>query len=194
MGDNEDDELAAKFRAIYERHYRAVVRFLINGLRVPAAEAEDIAQETFVRFWESIRDYRGEAEWAFLEIVARRVYFNKRRADLTEKRRVETNATSLDDIRHWQEPAAKHDDLADRELAQMIVRRLREAMRALPDKQRECLLMRLEGFKYEQIAAILAVTVDAVKSRLRDAKKKLHADLSDLERLPWPEVFPEDEP
>lgn len=193
MADNLDDELAAKFRAIYERHYRAIVRFLINGLRVPVAEAEDIAQETFVRFWESIRDYRGEAEWAFLEIVARRVYFNKRRGDLTEKRRLETNATSLDDIRHWQEPAAKHQDLADRELAQFMVRRLREAMRDLPPRQKECLMMRIDGFKYEQIAAILAVSVDAVKSRLRDAKRKLHADLSDLESLPWPDVFPEDE-
>lgn len=191
MSDDDDDERVAKFTQMYDKYYRAVVRFLVAGLRVPAADAEDIAQETFVRFWEAIRDYEGRAEWAFLEVIARRVYFNRRRAMYSKKRRQETDAVSLDGVRHWQEPAAKQTDYADRESALLIHRRVRDALRALPPKQGQCVTMRLEGFKYEQIAAILDISLDAVKSRLRDAMRTLRAELADLKGLPWPDEFPE---
>jgi RNA polymerase sigma-70 factor (ECF subfamily) len=193
MADDDDDERAAKFTQMYDKYYRAVVRFLVAGLRVPAADAEDIAQETFVRFWEAIRDYEGRAEWAFLEVIARRVYFNRLRAMHSKKRLMETEAVSVDDIRPWQEPSVKPPNYADRESALLIRGRFREALRALPPKQGQCVMMRLEGFKYEQIAAILCISLDAVKSRLRDAVKTLRAELADLKGLPWPDEFPEDE-
>jgi DNA-directed RNA polymerase specialized sigma24 family protein len=44
--------------------------------------------------------------------------------------------------------------------------------------------LQLQDYTYDEIAAALRVTVDAVKSRLRDAKKSLRARLGDAEAFP----------
>ena len=74
-------------------------------------------------------------------------------------------------------PAPEEPDYAERQHAALLRRNLHDAVAALPDGQRQCLSLWLAGFKYDQIGKTLRITVDAVKSRLRDAKKQLRARL-----------------
>lgn len=170
-----------------------MLRFYVRGFRLAEEDAEDLAQEAFLRFYEAMDEYRGEAEWALLEIIARNVLYNRIRSQKTAKR--SANTVSIDDLQPTQQPTAPQDaDYADREAARLLRKRLRTAIETLPAGQRKCLHLWREGFRYTQIAGILGITVDAVKSRLRDAKRDLERELKDdAGRFAWPGTFPEDD-
>ena len=83
------------------------------------------------------------------------------------------------------EPAAPAlPDYARREEAALRSKRLRDSIAGLPPGSRECIQLWLDEFTYDEIAKFLRITVDAVKSRLRDARKTLRAKLGDPNALP----------
>lgn len=181
-GRNGSDE---RYKALYQKYWWRIVRFLMRAFRLSEDDAEDLAQDVFLRVFRTIEDYRGDAEWAFLEVTARNLGLNRVRGLSTQKRKGEK--VEIDDPNVRFEPAAAEGpDYADRENEALRRKRLHDAMRALPDGQRQCLQLYLDDFSYEEIARALRISTDAVKSRLRDAKKLLRARLGDLE-------LPEDE-
>jgi RNA polymerase sigma-70 factor (ECF subfamily) len=181
------------FKTLYAKYFRRMVRFYQGSpFRLSEEEAKDLAQDSFLRFYEAVEDYRGDAEWAFLETIARRVGFNSIRARKTMKRGGGSDL-SLDDVPPSQQPAApERPDYADIEAGKVFRRQVREAMAELSPGQRQCMQLRAEGFRYKQIASILKISIDAVKSRLRDAKKQLQERLGE-EGVNWPDRLPEDE-
>lgn len=166
-----------RFEALYRKNFSRVYRFY-RAYGVADDEAQDLAQETFKRIFESFDRYRGEAEWGFIETTARNVLFNWVRAAKTAKRSAELVAIDDPDLM-VDPPAPEEPDYAERQHAEQRRKRLVEAVAALPAGQRECLRLWMLGFKYNEIATILRTTVDAVKSRLRDAKKQLRERLGD---------------
>jgi RNA polymerase sigma factor (sigma-70 family) len=120
-------------------------------------------------------EYRGEAEWAFLETIARTVAFNYIRASGTAKRSAQTVDIDHPDVANVAAPPIP--DYAEVEEAALRRKRLYTAIANLPESQRLPLQLWLEGFKYDHIAAALQISLAAVKSRLHDAKKHLAEDL-----------------
>jgi len=175
--------LEERFQALYRKYYMRVVRFYVRAFRVSQEDAEELTQDAFVRFYEALDEYRGEAEWAFLETIARNVAYNRIRSRNTAKRNAPT--VNIDDRDRYHEPqAAPEPDYADRQEEVLRRKRLHEAITALTPGQQRCLELWLAEKTYEEIAAALRITVDAVKSRLRDAKKYLRARLGDAGALP----------
>ena len=128
----------------------------------------------------SIDLFRGQDEnvWPFLETIALNVFRNWLRAGKTAKR--SANVVELDDPEFtYEPPAPEGPDYADREQAAQQRRQLAQAVAALPEGQKQCLRLRFEGFQYDEIAAALHITLDAVKSRLRDATRALRTRLGD---------------
>lgn len=165
----------ARFEAIYRKHYGRVYRYY-RASGVADDEAHDLAQDTFKRFFENFDSYRGEAEWAFLETVARNVLYNWLRASRAAKRAA--TMVAIDDPEViYDPPAPAEPDYADRQQTELRRARVRLAVAALSEGQRECIRLWMLGFKYTEIATILKVSVDAVKSRLRDAKRDLRTRL-----------------
>lgn len=175
-----------RFRTLYQKYYRRVVRFYLQAFRLAEEDAEELAQEAFLRFYEAMDEYRGDAEWAFFETIARNVAFNRIRAQKTKKR--SAKLVDIDSENVSRVPAPREPDFADRQHDELQRRQLRQAIAELPQGQRETIQLWLDQFKYEEIAKFLQVSVDAVKSRLRDAKKALRDRLGDGSALP------EDEP
>jgi RNA polymerase sigma factor (sigma-70 family) len=165
----------ARFEAMYRKHYGRVYRSL-RSYGVADGEAQDLAQETFKRIFESFDQYRGEGEWSFIETTARRVLYNWVRAGNTAKRKAELVEIDDPDF-SYEPPAVEEPDLAERQQQALRKTRLRQAVSELSPGQRECLRLWVQGFKYTEIATILRVSIDAVKSRLRDAKKYLRERL-----------------
>jgi RNA polymerase sigma factor (sigma-70 family) len=168
-----------RFEAIYRKHYARVWRYY-RACRVSDDEAHDLAQDTFKRFYERIELFRGqdEAVWPFLETIALNVLRNWLRAGRTAKR--SANIVPLDDPEFSYElPAPEGPDYADREQTALRIARLRQAIAELPKGQKECLRLWMEGFTFEETAQSLRVTLDAVKSRLRDARRALRERLGD---------------
>jgi len=170
------------FRRLYQKYYGRLVRFFLVQMRVSQDEAEELAQDTFFRIIEALDDYRGNAEWAYLETVARNVAYNRIRSHNTSKRRTETvEIDDVDAIAIVNGIAASDDphvNYSEKELASQRTRQLAIAIKALPEGARECMSLWLNEFSYGEIADILKITTDSVKSRLRDAKKLLRASLA----------------
>ncbi len=176
-----------RFKSLYQKYYRRVVRFYVRSFHLSEQDSEELAQESFLRFLEAMDEYRGEAEWAFFETIARNVAYNRIRSLKSGKR--SARMVDIDDPDFAHEPAAPAEpDYADRQEDALLKKRLREAIAELPDGQRQCIQLWLEERRYDEIATVLRISMDAVKSRLRDAKKTLRARLGDDDTLP------EDEP
>lgn len=172
-----------RFQVLYQRYYWRMVRYYVRAFRVSEEDAEDLAQEAFLRFHRSMKDYRGEAEWAFFETIGRNVALNHVRAGRTIKRNgVTVDIDDADAI--GREPAIAAPDYAEREQQALRRKLLHQAIAELPPAQRQCMQLWLDGFQYDEIAKALRTTIDAVKSRLRDAKKHLRARLGPDAALP----------
>lgn len=172
-----------RFESLYRKYYGRVYKFFRN-FRVGDDEAQDLAQETYKRIYETFDQYRGEAEWAFIETTARNVLFNAIRARKTAKRSAPTVDIDGPDFDN-DPPAPSVPDIAERQEAEMRKARLWAAIAELPEGQKQCMELWLGDTKYEAIAKTLRISVDAVKSRLRDARKALRTRLG--------ESLPEDE-
>jgi len=172
-----------RFRPLYQKHYRRVVQFFRRVFRVSEEDAQDFAQETFLRFFQGMDEYRGDAEWAYLEQIARNLAFNKFRSQKTIKRTA--HLVDLDDPEFRFEIAAPPEpDYADRQEMARRKQRFEEEIERLPAGQRQAVQLRRQGFKYQEIAKSLRTTTDAVKSRLRDATKTLRERLGEVIGLP----------
>jgi RNA polymerase sigma-70 factor (ECF subfamily) len=170
IGPNDD-----RFETIYRKHYARVWRYY-RACRVSDDEAHDLAQDAFKRLYERMDQIRGVNEWPFLESITKTILFNWIRAAKTAKRRAVVVA--IDDPDFVYEPAAPpQPDYADLEEEALRRKRLRDAVGELSEGQRACLRLQMQGFEYKEIAKILGITMDAVKSRLRDAKKHLRERL-----------------
>jgi RNA polymerase sigma factor (sigma-70 family) len=174
-----------RFEAIYRKYYGRVFRFY-RAQRVADEDAHDLSQEAFKRLYENFAQYRGEGDWSYVEVIARNVLYNWVRARSTAKRSAEL--VEIDDPEFANEPPAPEEpDYAERQEDEIRRRRLRQAIDGLPSGQRESILLWIDDYQYDEIARMLAVSMDAVKSRLRDAKRLLRAQLGAAE-------LPENEP
>jgi len=166
-----------RFEAFYRKYYRRVYRFF-RDYGIADDEAQDLSQMTFATIYEKFEQYRGEAEWSFIETSARNQLFNWIRARKTAKRGAEVR--SMSDLVWTKEPETDEGpDLATRQEHQMRKAKLWASIAELPEGQRQCMELWLGETRYEAIGKTLGISVDAVKSRLRDAKRALRAELGE---------------
>lgn len=167
-GKGRDHEL---FRSLYGKYYRRIVKFCITVFHLDEDDAKDLAQDVFIRFYEAMDEYRGDAEWAFLETIARRLAYNRIRAARTAMRGAPT--VPIDEPLEREELVTQPPDFAQQQLDARRLQQLREAIPTLPLGQRQCVELLLKDMKYTEIAKTLRISVDAVRSRLRDARREL---------------------
>jgi RNA polymerase sigma-70 factor, ECF subfamily len=171
------------FTALYKKYYRRIVAFYVRAFHLSYEDAKELAQDAFVRFYEAMDEYRGDAEWAFFEKIARNVAYNRIRSGKTKKRSVDL--VDLDDPQFGSGPAGDEPNYAARQEEMLQKKALYEAIADLPPGQRQAMNLRMQGFSYEEIAVALRTTADGVRTRIRDAKKLLSRRLGG--------AFPEDE-
>jgi RNA polymerase sigma-70 factor (ECF subfamily) len=164
------------FRLLVERHQHAVIGTVAKMLGNPS-DAEDISQQVFLRIWRNARRYRPDAKFTtYLFTITRNLVFNETR------RRSRKKEVSADE----REESSQHqiEDSADRRPdAQMLQAELQTAVdaaiAALPESQRMAVVLRrYEQLSYEEIAAVLGLSVSAVKSLLFRARSALRDSLS----------------
>ncbi len=164
----EGDEGA--FRLLVERWERPVFSFLARMLG-DREEAQDLAQETFLRDYTRTRRYRPEGSfrsWLF------RIAGNLARSRL-RKRKILRWVRFEPDLH---DRAAAREG-ADRELERNETERaVRDAVEHLPARQREAVLLkRFHGLSYREIAGAMETTVPAVESLMQRAVAALRKDL-----------------
>lgn len=155
---------------------------LLFRLTENSEEARDLTQETFLRAFQNIQHFRGEAD---LRTWIYRIAINQARNRWRWWRRRRRDSTvSLDSAEsNRREPllatlAEPDKDPEQETLARERERALRSALRGLKRIYREAVVLRdLEGFTYEEIAETLAISVGTVKSRLARGRQELRKRL-----------------
>lgn len=152
---------------------------LLYRLTESREEAKDLTQETFLRAFQSIGSFRGDAD---LRTWIYRIAINQARNRWRWWRRRRRDATvSLDTHEETGRPSLidtlKTDTARDPEkdtLAHERERALRKALGDLRRVYREAVILRdIEGFAYEEIATALDISVGTVKSRLARGRQEL---------------------
>ena len=151
------------------RVFSVAVRMLGN-----AAEAEEVAQEAFLRAHRAIGEFRGDAKLStWLYAITSRLCLNRLAGgERRQARQGEETLLRLADDSHRPDAALERSEL---EAA------LHRAIVELPEDRRIVVVLRdLEGLSYEEIAEALDLELGTVRSRLHRAR----ADLKDkLERF-----------
>lgn len=174
----------AAFGTLVEAYGGRIYNYLLRMVG-DANEAEDLAQEVFVRAWEALPHFRGGGAFStWLYRIATNLAIDAVRR---RKRRpaVESldEAVDVDDGQVERQVADPGRPLEDRLAARELQRAVWEAIAKLPPKLRAVLLMYdFEQLTYQQIAAVLRVPMGTVKSRLFSARQQLRQMLA--ERLP----------
>lgn len=161
------------FEALVERHQHRVVSFARGLVRGSQADAEDVAQEAFVRAWRSLRQFRGASAFRtwLLQIVT-----NVARTHRT--RRLARPEVAVDPNVSEALASAVGGDRVEAALVahDQVVR----ALATLSDEMREVVLLRdREGLDYREIADVLKIPIGTVESRLFRGRARLRAALTD---------------
>jgi RNA polymerase sigma-70 factor (ECF subfamily) len=173
---------AAAFERLVAEHSGDVYALLYR-LTSDTEEARDLTQETFLRAFQSINRFRGDAN---LKTWIYRIAVNQARNRWRWWRRRKRDVTvSLDatDERHKQSLGAtlRDNDAVDPEqetLAHERESQLREALLGLRQSYREAVILRdVEGFSYEEIADTLEISIGTVKSRISRGRLELRRKL-----------------
>jgi RNA polymerase sigma-70 factor (ECF subfamily) len=168
MSDSQQD-----FPALYSEYYPKIVGFLRR--LVGEAEAEDVAQEAFVKISRSLDGFRGESRlstWIY-RIATNAALDHLRRPSTKQSARQEDGATdgggADDDFAV--DGAPLHDTLLIRKDMNKCIRGLVDD---LPEHYRTVLVLAdLEGFTNAEIADVLGLSLDTVKIRLHRARLQL---------------------
>lgn len=162
----EDDATAA-----YREHRRALYRYLY-WLTGDPSRAEDVAQETFLRFVESRGAKRDAHAWLFT--VATRIVRDEARR--TRRRRELESAHEL---------VPPGPPLPDEEWERRRrIRRVRRALERLRPRDRQVLLLREKGFSHEEIAEAVGVapaSVGKLAARALDKLREAYDELDGIE-------------
>lgn len=156
------------FRLIVEKYQRRVIG-LVWGLVGDDGDAEDVAQEAFLRAFRSLRTFRGESSfrsWLF------QIALNTARTHRqTHQRRLEDAIGGTTELDLTADPRRADDRLIARD-------GLRRAMATLPAELREAVVLRdVNGLDYREIAAVLAVPIGTVESRIFRGRARLRLAL-----------------
>jgi RNA polymerase sigma-70 factor (ECF subfamily) len=164
---------AAAERAIYDAHVDRVYR-LAYRLAGDDDAARDITQDTFIRAFERLREFRGEASLGtWLHSIAFSVGLNAVR---TTKRR-EARVTRMDDEATVMTTITTTGRRAEPDLKERLAR----AIDRLPDGYRAVFVMHdVEGYTHEEIGAALGIQSGTSKAQLFRARAKLRAELAEF--------------
>jgi RNA polymerase sigma-70 factor, ECF subfamily len=168
------DDKRIRFEALVLPHLDAAHRLARWLCRSPS-DADDIVQEAFMRAYRAFDSLRSSDARAWLLAIVRNCHLSaleqqRRRAyePLTEEHEARPESAAAAALPDPESASIGHDER--RMLARLIA--------ALPEEQREVLLLReMEDMSYREIATVTAVPIGTVMSRLARARMQIRAFL-----------------
>jgi len=161
MGRDDVSRAAGGDLQAFERIYRAHVPKVHSMARRMAGpqNADDLAQDVFVRAWQRLGTFRGESAFGtWLHRLAVNVIIERFRASAGERQRFIESPVAL------AEATSTHSSPTDR-------LRLEDALDQLPDGARRIFVLHdVEGYQHREIAALLGVSVGTSKAQLHRAR------------------------
>jgi RNA polymerase sigma-70 factor (ECF subfamily) len=168
------------FNVLVLKYQHKVMKLVMRYMR-DQAEAEDIAQEAFIKAYRALPSFRGDSAfytWLY------RIAINTAKNSLMSgrKRLVDYDLDLQDPDDYTGQVLLKHGDTPERMLLTDEIRQtVQEAMSSLPDDLREAIMLReLDGLSYEEIAEVMECPVGTVRSRIFRAREAIDSKLRPL--------------
>ncbi|HSV78049.1 MAG TPA: RNA polymerase sigma factor RpoE [Ramlibacter sp.] len=166
----------------YQRRIERLIGRMVRDVDL----VEDIAQETFIRAYRALSQFRGEAQfytWLYRIAVntAKKALVDLRRDPLVSESALKGGSDDDD------ETSAVENELTTAETpetvlaAKEIAATVNSAMEALPDELRQAVTLReIEGLSYEEIAEVMNCPIGTVRSRIFRAREAISAKVKPL--------------
>jgi RNA polymerase sigma-70 factor, ECF subfamily len=161
--------------------YQHRVLKLVGRFVSDAAEAEDVAQEAFLKAYRALASFRGES--AFYTWLYRIAINTAKNALVANRRRpVDFDLDLQDPDQYERQARLKDEDTPEGVLLTDEIREVVErAMEQLPEDLRTAIVLReLEGLSYEEIAEAMDCPVGTVRSRIFRAREAIDKKLKPL--------------
>ncbi|MEI9476097.1 MAG: sigma-70 family RNA polymerase sigma factor [Deltaproteobacteria bacterium] len=166
------------FEILVDRHQTSILS-LIYRFVGDRTQAKDLAQEVFLRVWQTAKTYEPKAKfttWIYritVNLCLNELKSARSRRWLPFHRYDEDEGNSIEETLSDGSPTAE-----DRLLARERSRQISDALQSLPSNQRMVLILkRYDDLSYQEIAQILGCSVSAVESLLVRAKRNLQEKL-----------------
>jgi len=165
--------------------YQRRIQRLISRMVRDSDLVEDIAQETFIRAYRALHQFRGDAQfytWLYRIAVntAKKFLLDLKRDRLVTQTALQPDGEEDETSRPGNEPITDETPesvLAAREIAQAV----NAAMEALPEDLRQAVTLReIEGLTYEDIATAMDCPIGTVRSRIFRAREAISARVRPL--------------
>jgi RNA polymerase sigma-70 factor (ECF subfamily) len=165
------------FDQLVLRYQHKVLKLVMRYMR-NHAEAEDIAQEAFLKAYRAIHSFRGDS--AFYTWIYRIAINTAKNALVAAKRRPLDYDLDLQDPEQNERNGRLRDEATPESL--LLTEEIREtvdaAIGALPEDLRRAVVLReYEGLSYEEIAAVMECPVGTVRSRIFRAREAIDRQL-----------------
>jgi RNA polymerase sigma-70 factor (ECF subfamily) len=169
------------FDALVLKYQHKVVKLVMRYMR-SQAEAEDVAQEAFIKAYRALPQFRGDS--AFYTWLYRIAINTAKNAVAARDRSPISYELDQGDRAEIYETQGRMKDGATPEALAMteeIRATVNAAIEALPEDLRTAIVLReLEGLSYEEIAAAMECPVGTVRSRIFRAREAIDARLKDV--------------
>ena len=164
----------------YQRRIQRLIGRMVRDVDL----VEDISQETFIRAYRALHQFRGDAQfytWLY------RIAVNTAKKTLMDLKRNPTisensfKSSDNDETSPFENELTSEETpdavLASKEIAEMV----NAAMLALPDELQQAITLReIEGLSYEEIAEVMSCPIGTVRSRIFRAREAISEKIKPL--------------
>jgi len=163
------------------RKYQHRIVGLIGRYIADWSECQDVAQETFLRAYRALANFRGDAQfYTWLHRIAVNTAKNHL---VSHNRRPPTDDIDIDDAEQFASGMRLRDnDTPERELMrQQLEQTVMRAVEALPEELRVAITLReVDGLSYEEIAKRMDCPIGTVRSRIFRAREAIDQEMRPL--------------
>jgi RNA polymerase sigma-70 factor (ECF subfamily) len=173
------DDVPGAFEALMER-YQSRLLGIMGHLAGSVTEAEDLAQDVFLRIYRARKGYRPKAKFStWLFTIANNVALNHRRGKVRHASVALPQATDSTSLRPGADQRPGSDPTASTQMRQAeLATIVREALDELGDDQKVAVLLsKFEEMSYAEIGEVMGKTEAAIKSLLARARMNLRERL-----------------
>jgi len=155
---------AGAFRRLYHGHAARIHSLACRMMG--SQDAKETTQDVFVRAWQKLGTYRGEAAFGtWLHRLAVNLILSRRSRQKVERDRMDPSEDALDQVSTKGETPEMDVDFE-------------RAIRRLPEGARQIFVLHdVEGYKHEEIATLLAISTGTSKAQLHRARMMLRRNL-----------------
>ncbi|HMT91434.1 RNA polymerase sigma factor RpoE [uncultured Thiothrix sp.] len=170
------------FDVLVLKYQHKVINLVMRYMHDPDT-AQDVAQETFIKAYRGLKNFRGES--AFYTWLYRIAINTAKNHLVSQGRRAPTNDIDADEAEQFEgESALKEYGTPENEMLRDEIQSIvSNAIDALPDDLRTAIVLReLEGMSYEEIAEAMDCPIGTVRSRIFRARESIDKVLQPLLR------------